>query len=297
MAAKTANYGPFFVAMEKGYFAEQGIEIGILAAAGGVSTPALISGTLPYSTSSDSALSAIIKGAPLRVVYTNQDRNTQEVWARPDIGKLQDLKGKTIGLATRGDSNEVSTRLLLTQNGVDPDSVSYTALGAGSAPAAALQGGSVAAAVISVADALQIQKGKVQLHKLADFHDIRVAYVGMATSATEIQQNPERLTRILRGVAKGREYYKAFKAQTVQILGKYSGFPQDANELDYQTILAAMTPEGSVPTDVQRADVDGRAQLLKVPTNKLPQLANIYSYGAIMDVYKELKASGWKPQP
>jgi ABC-type nitrate/sulfonate/bicarbonate transport system substrate-binding protein len=38
----TVNYGALFVAVDKGYFKDEGIEVEILQAGGGVATPALI---------------------------------------------------------------------------------------------------------------------------------------------------------------------------------------------------------------------------------------------------------------
>src|SRR4051812_8035754 len=43
-AADSAVYAPFFIAMEKGYYADQGLAIEMVKAGGGVATPALIAG-------------------------------------------------------------------------------------------------------------------------------------------------------------------------------------------------------------------------------------------------------------
>jgi ABC-type nitrate/sulfonate/bicarbonate transport system substrate-binding protein len=42
----TVNYGALFVAADKGYFAQEGIEVEMVQAGGGVATPALIAGDL-----------------------------------------------------------------------------------------------------------------------------------------------------------------------------------------------------------------------------------------------------------
>ena len=295
-AAKAAIYAPHFIAIEKGYYAQEGIELDVVDAGGGVATPALMSGDLPYSTSSDSALSAIIKGASLRIVYTNTGASTQQLWARADIQSAADLKGKTIGLATRGDSNEVSTRVFLQSQGVDPDSVAYTALGPGSAPLAALQGGSVPAAVISPGNAHELQKAGFKGRLLGDYSTVKVLYTGLATSAKQLDQQRDLTKRLLRATAKGREYYRAFKTETIAILGKYDGLPADTNEIDYDATLKTMTAEGWAPVDDQQRDAAVRAQLLSLPKDKVPQPDKMYDYSVIKDVYQELKASTWKPE-
>ena len=295
-AAKAAIYAPHFIAIEKGYYAQEGIELEIQNAGGGVATPALLSGSLPYSTSSDSALSAIIKGAPLRVIYTNADASTQQLWVTADVKAVADLKGKIVGLATRGDSNEVSTRLFLQAHGLDPNSVAYTALGFGNAPMAALKGGSVPAAVISPSNGLQLKQAGFTGHMLGDYSDVKVLYTGLATSAKQLEQQRDLTKRLLRATARGREYYKAFKEQTLAILGKYDGLPRAANELDYEGTLKNMTPEGWAPVEEQQSDAVVRAQLLKVPKDNIPSPDKMYDYGIMKEVYQELKSSGWKPQ-
>src|SRR5262249_26642911 len=152
-AADAAVYGPMFIAIEKGYYADEGIEIEIVKAGGGVSTPALISGEIQYSTSAASTLSAMLVGAPLKIIYTNADRTDYELRSTtPDVRSLADLPGKTIGVQSRGDTMEIAVRMALQQQGMDPDAVSYVAVGVGSQRLIAMETRSVAAAVLAAAD-------------------------------------------------------------------------------------------------------------------------------------------------
>src|SRR5665213_1775645 len=65
IASQTPLYIPYFVAFDKGYYAAEGLDPEFIDLAGGVATPALLSGTVDISTSSTSALSAIMRGAHL----------------------------------------------------------------------------------------------------------------------------------------------------------------------------------------------------------------------------------------
>ena len=115
LSSYAAVYAPFLVAIDKGYFAAQGLDVEIVLAGGGLAVPALLSGEIPYTASAASSMGAIIKGAPLKVIYTNADRSVQQLWAAPEIKTLDDLKGKTVGVSNRGDSNELTVRMLLEQ--------------------------------------------------------------------------------------------------------------------------------------------------------------------------------------
>ena len=131
-AADAAIYAPFFIAIDKGYLAEEGLEMEIIKAGGGTATPALISGDLQYSTSASASVSAILRGAPLKIIFTNADRPMDELWSTsPDIKTLADLQGKSVGVISRGDSMELETKIVLMQNGIDPNALSFTGSGSG----------------------------------------------------------------------------------------------------------------------------------------------------------------------
>ena len=66
MAAQTVIYAPYLIAMDKGYYADEGLEIDVQMAGGGVATPAQIAGTIDINTSGPVALSPILRGAALK---------------------------------------------------------------------------------------------------------------------------------------------------------------------------------------------------------------------------------------
>ena len=54
-------------------------------------------------------------------------------------------------------------------------------------------------------------------HRLADLRgEIQMLYTGLATSDQELQQRRDRAKRFLRATVKGREYYRAFKEETLK---------------------------------------------------------------------------------
>src|SRR6266851_6221483 len=86
----TSSYIFFFSAISKGYYKDEGLDLDVIEAAGGVATPALVSGDVQFSTSGSSAISAIMKGAKLKVLAVGQDRPNWQLWAtRPEIRTFQ----------------------------------------------------------------------------------------------------------------------------------------------------------------------------------------------------------------
>lgn len=301
MAATSANYSPYFVAIDKGYFADEGFDVEIVKAGGGTATPALLSGSVDASTSGSSALSAILKGAPLQVVYVPWVRPTYQIWStKDDIRTVEDMKGKQVGIQTRGDTFEIAVRIVLKNRGIDPDAVGYTPLGYGGGRMAAIKSGSLPIVVLSQIDvprpeiASALEKG----HMLADtFEEVKMPYTGIAVSDKAIAADRDRIKRLVRACLKGMEYSVAFKDETIAIIMKYSKAPREAVSIDYDSVvLKSRTEDGSVDEETQQTEVELRASLVKLSKDKIPPLSEIFDFSIAQEANKELAASDWKPK-
>ena len=124
-------YYPHFIAKELGFYRDEGLNIEIIAMPGGLATQALVAGDLHFSTSSGSSLNASLRGIKLKVVYVNLDRPLYRLWSwRDEIRKVTDLRGRAIGVASRGDTMEGAANLMLRKHGMDPvRDVIWVALG------------------------------------------------------------------------------------------------------------------------------------------------------------------------
>src|SRR5262250_232839 len=295
VAAVTASYMDEFVAIEKGYHREEGLTVEMIRAGGGIATQALMAGDLHFSTSAGSALSAMLRGAEIKVVYTNIDRPGYQLWSgQPAIKTLKDLIGKRVGVTSRGDTQELSVRLLLRKHGIDANSVVYVAVGFGGTRLAALQAGTVDAVPLGAGDFAQLKQPKG--HMLGDTEkEIRFAYVGLAVSSRLLTRQPHSVERFLRSVIKGREYARRYRDQTVSILAKYTQRKREFNEIDYDSTLPVLTAEGWVSDDILKEDVAMRAELVGAPVPG--DYAKFFDYRIAQKIYRELKTTGWKPTP
>ena len=295
VAAVTGSYMDEFVAIEKGYHRGEGLSVEMIRAGGGIATQALIAGDLHFSTSAGSALGAMLRGAEIKVIYTNIDRPGYQLWSgQPEIGTLKDLVGKKVGVTSRGDTQELSVRLLLRKHGINGNAVIYVPVGFGATRLAALQTGVVDAAPLGAGDFAQLKQPKG--HMLGDTEkEIRFAYVGLAVSNRLLARQPSLVERYLRSVIKGREYARRHREQTIPILGKYTQRKREFNEIDYDSTLPVLTAEGWVGDDILKEDVAMRAELVGV--SPPADYGKFFDYSIVKTIYRDLKSSGWKPVP
>jgi NitT/TauT family transport system substrate-binding protein len=299
-AATSSNYSPYYIAIDKGYFREEGLDVEIVSAGGGTATPALIAGDLAFSTSGSSAVNPIMRGAALKVIFVLFDRPTYQIWTtRDDIRSVADLKGKSLGIQTRGDTFEIASRIALKQAGVDPNSVGYTPLGASSdTRMAAVKTGSLPATVLSAIDMQQMKdagaldKGRMLLDM---YQTVRIPYTGSATTDRMIKEHPERVKGYVRAVVKGMHYMRAYKDDSVDMTMKYNKATRNANSVDYDAVVVSMTKDGTVTEQTIRDDLEVRAGLLNMAEDKIPPPSKVYDFSFVEAVNKELAASGWKP--
>jgi NitT/TauT family transport system substrate-binding protein len=144
---------PLLLAEQKGYFADHGLKISQLSFQGGPPmAAAMIGGSLDVATLSPFIVgNAIQAGNDLAMFCGVALITVNNLLAAPDsplktqqeLGSWQavykQFKGKKIGVPIRGGDAEVRMRLGLTEAGVDPNSVTFVAIGVGPPAQAAFE--------------------------------------------------------------------------------------------------------------------------------------------------------------
>ncbi|HET7007014.1 MAG TPA: ABC transporter substrate-binding protein [Candidatus Binatia bacterium] len=292
-ATLSPAYMDHIVAMEKGYLKEEGLTVEVIRAPGGVATPGLLSGQFHFSSSASSALSAAVRGGPVKVVYTNLSRPSYILASiKPEINSAKDLIGKKIAVNSFGDTGHLSTILYLKKMGVDPASVLFITVGRNEVRFPALRAGAIDASPLSVRDVVMMKDQKHTV--LADLgKEIQLVWNGVAVSNKILIETPQLVERFLRGLAKGREYARRYREETIAFIGRRDPTPVEALRIDYEVTKAAMTDDGSLPDDVLRQEIATRSELTKVANP--PDIAAVFDYTITRKNYAQLKAAGWQP--
>lgn len=300
-ASFDALYAPYFLAVQKGYFASQGLDVALMQAGGGTATPALIAGSVQFSSSSGSAITAILRGAKLKVVMTLAVSLPWRLWATsPAIKTLQDLKGQPVGVETTGGLDELALRGALMKAGLPQDWVAYDPVGVGGVQRIAImEHASLPAIFLSyIEERIARQRGALAHgHVLIDFPtDLKMPYNGLATSDALIAANPGLVQRFVTGVVMGMREMKADRAATLAAMASYAKntAPETLGEaLDDTTPTVLANAEATA--DQRAFDLKLRGTILKLPEASLPTLDQVYDYSFVEKAIAALDARGWKP--
>jgi NitT/TauT family transport system substrate-binding protein len=292
-ATLSAAYMDHICAMERGYLREDGLNVEVIRAPGGVATPGLLSGQFHFSSSASSAVSAAVRGGPVKIVYTNLSRPSYSLVAiKPEIASAKELVGKKIAINSFGDTGHLSTILYLKKMGVNPSSVLFITVGRNEVRFPALRSGAIDASPLVPRDMVILKDQKHTV--LADLSkEIQLVWNGVAVSSKLLAENPQLVERFLRALAKGREFARRYRDETISLISKRDPSPIDAVKVDYDVTKASMTEDGSLPDDVLRDEVATRAELTKVANP--PHISTVFDYSITRKNYAQLKTTGWQP--
>jgi ABC-type nitrate/sulfonate/bicarbonate transport system substrate-binding protein len=185
---------------------------------------ALLSGQIQFAHAGGSeALSATANGADLVVVAMLAPVYPYVFEVTPDIKSVNDLIGKTIGVATIGGSADVATRVVLRQNGLDPTKdVTIVATGSAQNRTAALMSGAIQGGMAGgPPDTLALEANG--LHPLFDLAALKLPAANTSVIAQRSWVNGHRdvVQRYVDGLVEATTYLRGDKPGTVAVLKKY----------------------------------------------------------------------------
>lgn len=110
-----------YVAQERGFFREEGLDAQLVQVRATAAIAAIVSGEVHALGSIGSAIRAIPRGAPIKVLAASLRRPGFWLVSRPELKSFNDLKGKVMGTTTIGGSQHTAGVRLLRQAGLNPD--------------------------------------------------------------------------------------------------------------------------------------------------------------------------------
>ena len=107
LAARSTTTMPFFVARERGFFREEGLEAELILMQAIQTIQATLGKSTHFASATGSAVSAAVRGAEIKVVLAVTDRPSFDLIVQPNITSVQQLRGKKIGTGGIGSLAEI----------------------------------------------------------------------------------------------------------------------------------------------------------------------------------------------
>jgi ABC-type nitrate/sulfonate/bicarbonate transport system substrate-binding protein len=196
------NYLSIFTAEARGFFKDEGLENETIVIGGPAGIAALVSGDVDYSGAGGSGLRAAVKGAPLRAIMYQTEKPTWYLVVHPTITQVGDLKGKRIGVALIGDSEDRFITLFVERGGLSAKDVTKITIGTSPGDKVlALKTGAVSAVVLDPAGTVVAEREG--LRSLAFLGDIfPLPFQGFVTTERKIAENSAQVKRWIKAMVR-----------------------------------------------------------------------------------------------
>ena len=218
LPAKSMGYLPLFIALHRGFFKDEAIDIEIPMMLPQLAHNALMSGEVDYHGVADSALRFAAKGAPLKAIFFGAMRPNYFLMAKPQVKSVAELRGKLIGMVRFGDTVELATRIALSREGLDPQKDAIPIMiGLPTTRVAALAAGSIDATIAVPPDNVLLrQKGFRELLFLGD--SVEFPSNGFATTDRQLIDKRDLTKRMLRALYRGLAFARERPDDSIQII-------------------------------------------------------------------------------
>jgi NitT/TauT family transport system substrate-binding protein len=208
-----------WMAKEIGGFEKYGIDTELIfVSSGPIVVQALLGGDMKAGLAATNAVTAaVLAGAPLVSVMSLVNRPYYRCWVQPEITRIEDLRGKTLGVSRFGSVTDNLTRILLRRYKLE-GAVQIRQMGGTTEMAAAFQRRQIDGAVIS---ALRINAPMRMLVDLAEL-GIRYSNIVIAVSRDYQRRSPDDVEAMVRAYLEGVAAASQQKDRALQVIQKYT---------------------------------------------------------------------------
>ena len=221
-----------WVAKDAGLFRKHGLDAEIIFFRGGqLATQALVAGDPPI-VNIGTVVQAGLQGHDIVLIASSESAYNYSVVARPGIAKVEQLKGKRLGISGFGSASHNAALILLGKFGLEPNKdVSLAVTGGTTERLAAVDAGRTEATLVTPSELPRARKqGLVEVYDMLNL-GIEVQGNGFATSRSFIRSQRNVVLAALKGYVESIHYIHRNREETRKIVAKYMR-TSDAEILD-----------------------------------------------------------------
>ena len=263
------QFAPYYVGIEKGFFAEEGIDLSLDYGFENDYLKLVGTDTLQFMIgSSDQLVLGQVQGLPVKYVMNWYTQYPVTIFAKTEAGIVEpaDLAGKRVGVPGPFGATYIALRALLDIAGLTESDIQMESIGFTQA-AAVSQGLVDAAADYAVNGPVVLAAEGIETTQIALDDYLRIPANGLVTNERTLANDPELVRAMVRASLKATAYTverpdEAFEI-ALHFVPEAGGENRDANRAVFDASLAYWTPlPGQTPGATDPADWQTAAELL-----------------------------------
>ncbi len=246
-SSESISITPLIYGIEKGLYRREGVDLQFRILRGDLAIAAMMnSKEVDYIYGAGTAFLAAVRGAPMKILSHDFKSVLFYLMGQPKVQSAKDLRGKKIAVSSLGGTGAASARASIKALGLDPDKdVTYIVIGAASVRMAAMEAGSIEAAIMPVPWNFRMkQKGFKELIFAGSV--MSQPLTGIATTREKVEKNPDQVRRVLRGFLRALRAVKQEKKDVVEFIGRKFNLDAPTAEETYKVVLQTLSEDGTV---------------------------------------------------
>ncbi len=279
-----------WIMREARLFEKYGLNADLIYLGGARVGPAMISGDLHIAqVGGDNVVRSSINGYGMIYIGGTNNRFNFSLMARPDINRVEDLKGMNFGVTQITSSIGFCARLVLKRYGLNPDKdVRIFQTGGNPESLAALQSGVIQATLLS--PPLNLKAQSLGFKELVDVAKLAIPYpsTGIGTTRSFIRTNRDAALRYLMGYIEGINLFFTNKKIAMEVIKKYTHIT------DPQTLEVTYGYGLKIVERVPRPTLEGLQTVLDVVSAEDPRAKNYRPADFVdLSLLEELEEKGF----
>jgi NitT/TauT family transport system substrate-binding protein len=279
------------LALKRGFFRDEGLDVELIRMNANVSITALATGDIDYTMVFASVVRGALRGMPMRVVASYMDSSTHLLIARPEYKSIRDLKGKTLAVSTYGATSDVAARMMMKQGGIDPEKeLKIIPLGGERSRYAALKEGIVDVAVLSPPTDTEAQRSGLRVLSRF-FEHFKLPFTGVGTNLKKLKEKPDEVRRVVKALLRANLFVRSNREGTIQTMMDWVKVDRESATATYDSTLKIFSEDGSMSESGLKLVIDQGREAMKI--ERPVALSEVADFSIIREVQKEL---GIKPR-
>jgi NitT/TauT family transport system substrate-binding protein len=276
---------PIHLAAKEGFFAREGLNPEIIVMRTNTGIAALVTGSVDFTTAGGSAMRAAVNGAPIKMFLNVNKKADLWILAQKNIQRVEDLRGKMIGVGGNWGTQFYQVLEALKPSGVDKD-VQLVSTGDVANGYLSLQQGSMPAVALTPPySILAKRQGYRDLVRTGEIISVSPT-TGLVTTKEKLEKEPQKVRRTIRAVMRAVDFAKTRKAEFIQFIARQYKMEREVSEAVYDALMDTLNPTLWLTDQEVQVEVNRIAEQTKLKFTAQP--SDLTDFSLTKQVAQEL---------